>query len=83
MKYIIEKAKGAFYAGSESLTRKGLKLRHYLNLNSVRKAVASLHVSASSVLFRGVSKNEQNKILGQAKAAKRKAPKRKPAKKRK
>ncbi|MFA5077718.1 MAG: hypothetical protein WC488_04810 [Candidatus Micrarchaeia archaeon] len=75
MKYVIEKAKGAFYAGSEKLAQKGLKLRRYLSLNSVRKMVSSLHLSASSLLFRGVTRSEQKKILAQGKAAKKTRPK--------
>ena len=78
MKYIIEKARGAFYAGSEKIAQKGLKLRRYLNLNSVKKMVGSLHLKASQLVFLHVSRNEQKKLLSQkAKAKARKMAKKK------
>lgn len=63
MKYIIEKTKGAFYAGMDKIAAKGLKLRRYVSLDSVRKMAKALRLSPSSVVFKGVSKGEQNKIL--------------------
>lgn len=61
-KYLIQKMKGAFYAGSEKLAEKGLTLRKYLDLNSVINMLRSLRLPGSSLVFRGVSKNEQKKI---------------------
>lgn len=81
MKYIIEKAKGAFYAGSEKVANKGLKLRRYLNLNGVANMVKSLRLSASSLVFRGFTKNEQKKIIAVAKTAAQKKAKPKSKKK--
>lgn len=70
MKYIIEKAKGGFYAGSEKIAAKGLTLRRYLDLNSIVKMAKGLHLTASSVVFRGLTKGEQNKVLGKKRAPK-------------
>lgn len=75
MKYVISKMKGAFYAGSEKIYAKGLKLKKYLSLTAVANMVKSLHLSVSSLIFKGVTKNEQNKI---ARAIKGRKPKPKP-----
>ncbi len=64
MKYVIAKMKGAFYAGSEKIAEKGLKIRRYVSLRGVKDMVKALHLSASSLIFRGVSKGEQKKITG-------------------
>lgn len=83
VKYLVMKMKGAFYAGSEAIASSGLKLRKYASLDAVKNMAQSLHLSASSLVFKGVTKGEQKKIIGgKAKAAKKKsAPKRKAAKK--
>lgn len=77
MKYVIEKMKGAFYAGSEKIASRGLRLRRYMSLDSVRNMAKALRLSASSVSFKGVSKGEQDKILSAKKAAPRKSAKKK------
>ncbi len=84
VRYVIKKMKGAFYAGSEKIAEKGLALKRYLSLDSVSKMVKALHLSASSILFEGVSKAEQNKILGKKSSSPKKASKaKKKAKKKK
>lgn len=79
MKYIISKMKGAFYAGSEQIYAKGLKLKKYLRLSDMANMVKSLHLSASSLIFKGVSRGEQSKIAAatgaKAKVAARKGKK--------
>ncbi len=81
MKYIIKKMKGAFYAGSEKLAQKGLALRKYLSVSAVKNMIKALQLSASSLIFQGVSRGEQKKIMGAGRAASQ-AKKRAPAKKR-
>ncbi|VVB98374.1 Uncharacterised protein [uncultured archaeon] len=81
VKYVIQKMKGAFYAGSEKIAEHGLKMRRYLSLGRVAQMVKSLHLSASSLVFKGVSKGEQMKILGAKKASKGAKKSRKAAKK--
>lgn len=68
MKYIIRKMKGAFYAGSEKLAQKGLALRKYLSISAVKNMIKALQLSASSLIFQGVSRGEQKKIIGAGKA---------------
>lgn len=62
MKFVIQKIKGAFYAGSEKIAEKGLKLKRYIGLDGIKKMVNALHLSSSSLIFRGLNKNEQIKI---------------------
>ena len=86
MKYIVAKVKGIFYAGSEKVYEKGLKLKKYLNPSAVANMAKAFHLSFSSLIFKGVSKGEQSKIAKNLKAkpapAKiRKAPAKKKAKK--
>lgn len=64
------KMKGAFYAGSEAIASSGLKLRKYTNLDAVSDMAKSLHLSASSLVFKGVTRGEQKKIIGKKIAAK-------------
>lgn len=83
VKYVIKKMKGAFYAGSEKVEQKGLTLRRYLSLEGLAKMVKALHLSASSLVFNGLSSNEQKKVLGGGKKAKAAPRKTKAKKKRK
>ncbi len=64
LKYVVKKMKGACYDGSEKIAAKGLALRRYASLDAVKKMAKARHLSASSLMFNGVSKNEQRKILG-------------------
>lgn len=82
VKYLITKMKGAFYAGSEKIAEKGLKLRKYVSLDGVKKMVNALHLSASSIIFSHVSRSEQKKILSSGKKAAAKPKAKKKAKKR-
>ncbi|MBU0586560.1 hypothetical protein KJ780_03540 [Candidatus Micrarchaeota archaeon] len=75
MKYIVSKMKGAFYAGSDKVYSAGRKLRRYANLKAVSDMVKSLHLSVSSIAFKGLTKNEQKKVTGISKSAKKPAKK--------
>lgn len=73
VKYVVQKMKGAFYAGSETIAQSGRKLKRYASLDGVANMVKALHISASALVFRGVSKGEQKKIVGAKSAPKKKS----------
>ncbi len=67
-KYIIQKTEGVFFAGPGKIAEKGLTLKKYSNLQDVVNMIKALQFSASSLLFKGVSKGEQKKIISAGKS---------------
>lgn len=75
IKYTVLKMKGVFYAGSNKIAEQNLKLKKYLNLQDVINMAKALQLSAQSILFKGLSKGEQKKIISASAGAKMSAAK--------